>query len=151
MKHGGERMDVADRTARSLLASRADAIIAANRDGTIVFWNAGAERVFGHAPETAIGKPLDIIIPDRLRRRHGEGYRRVMDGGASRYRDDDVLAVPALRRDGTTISVEFTIVPMRDEAGALAGLVAVIRDVTKRFEELRALRRRIAEAGATTR
>ncbi len=143
-------MDVADRVARSLLSTRADAIVAADRDGTIIFWNAGAERVFGHAPEAAIGEPLDIIIPDRLRRRHGEGYRRVMDGGVSRYGEGDVLAVPALRRDGTTISVEFTIVPMHDETGALAGLVAVIRDVTARFEELRAWRRRATEAGATT-
>jgi PAS domain S-box-containing protein len=144
-------MEVEERVARSLLATRADAIVAADRDGTIMFWNAGAERVFGHAPQAAVGQPLDLIIPDRLRRRHGEGYRRVMDGGASRYGEDDVLAVPALRRDGTTISVEFTIVPMHDETGALAGLVAVIRDVTKRFEELRALRRRVAEAEATTR
>ncbi len=137
--------DVADAVARALMSSRSDAIIAADRDGAITFWNEGAERIFGHPQEAVLGKSLDVIIPERLRRRHADGYRRVMGGRQSRYGEADVLAVPALRRDGTTISVEFTIVPMRDVQGSLMGLIAVIRDVTRQFEELRALRRRVSE------
>jgi PAS domain S-box-containing protein len=69
-----------------------------------------------------------------------------MAGGESRYGHGDLLAVPAIRKDGTGISVEFTIVPLRDEAGALTGLAAIMRDVTRRFEETRELKRRLAAA-----
>ena len=87
---------------------------------------------------------LDIIIPEPQRARHWAGYRQVMATGESRYGHGDMLAVPALRKDGTRISLEFTIVPVRDAAGRMEGMAAILRDVTKRFEELRALRRELA-------
>jgi PAS domain S-box-containing protein len=139
-------VDFADLLARFLLSTRSDAIIAADRDGIIRFWNPGAERIFGHARDEAVGCSLDLIIPERLRARHWDGFRHTMATGRSRYGDGDVLAVPALRKDGATISVEFTIVPLKDEAGAMIGMGAVLRDVTKRFNELRALKRQLAEA-----
>jgi PAS domain S-box-containing protein len=74
-----------------------------------------------------------------------------MDTGRSRYGEGDLLAVPALREDGATISVEFTIVPLREADGTILGLAAVVRDVSKRFDELRASRRRIAELEAAAR
>jgi PAS domain S-box-containing protein len=126
----------------AILASESDAIVGADRDGMIFFWNPGAERMFGHAKSEAIGQSLDIIIPDRLRARHWDGYRHVMQSGESRYGHGDVLSVPAVTRDGRGISVEFTIVPLRDDSGALIGLAAIMRDVTKRFEEMRALKKR---------
>ena len=131
--------------AQVVLAGRGDAVVAADRDGSIVFWNPGAERVFGFSAADAVGSSLDIIIPERLRVRHWEGYRRVIAGGNSRYGDGDLLAVPAIRKDGTTISVEFTIQALPGEGGMSGGFVAVLRDVTTRFEETRALRRRLAE------
>jgi PAS domain S-box-containing protein len=130
--------------AEAVLSTHADGIVAADKDGIISFWNPGAERIFGHASAEAVGKSLDIIIPERLRRRHWDGYSRVMKGGASRYDKGHVLAVPAIRSDGTQISVEFTIVPLRDEAGNLTGLAAVMRDVTDRFNEMRALKQKLA-------
>jgi PAS domain S-box-containing protein len=132
--------------AEALLAMRSDAIVAADREGRIRFWNPGAERLFGYTRDEVLGSPLDLIIPERLRARHWEGYERVMQTGQSRYGEADVLAVPALRKDGTTISVEFTVVPLRDQAGGLIALAALMRDVTKRFEETRELRRKLAEA-----
>jgi PAS domain S-box-containing protein len=51
-----------------------------------------------------------------------------------------VLAVPALRKDGRRISVEFTILPFRDKAGRTLGMAATLRDVTKRFDEMKSLR-----------
>jgi PAS domain S-box-containing protein len=69
-----------------------------------------------------------------------------METGESRYADSDVLSVPALRKDGSTISVEFTIVPLKDEAGRMLGMAAIMRDATKRFEELRALKRKLSSA-----
>lgn len=127
---------------------KSDAIIAADRDGRIVFWNPGAERIFGHPASSAVGQSLDIIIPEQQRQRHWEGYRRVVQTGASRYGDSDILSVPGLKQDGSRISLEFTIAPLRDKSGELCGLVAVMRDVTARFEELRTLKRRLAEASA---
>ena len=132
--------------ADAILSTRADAIIAADREGIVRFWNPGAERLFGHTADEAIGQSLDLIIPERLRQRHWDGYAQVMATGESRYGEGDLLSVPAMRKDGATTSVEFTIVPLRDEAGMMAGMVAIMRDVTKRFEELRALRRQLAEA-----
>jgi PAS domain S-box-containing protein len=130
----------------SILSTVTDAIIAADREGIIFFWNPGAERIFGYESGAVIGQSLDIIIPERLRQRHWDGYRHVMATGVSRYGSGDILAVPGIKKDGTAVSLEFTIVPLRDTAGELAGLAAIMRDVTKRFEEMRALRRKLAEA-----
>ena len=138
-------MKLSDQLGRALLASSSDAIIATNREGHITFWNPGAERIFGFAADEAVGQSLDLIIPENLRARHWEGFHHVMKTGVSRYGDGDLLSVPGLTKSGRRISVEFTIVMLRDETG-IAGTVAVMRDVTKRFEELRELRRKLAEA-----
>jgi len=130
---------------RRLLATRSDAIVVADHNGIIRFWNPGAERIFGHAEDEAIGRLLDLIIPERLRERHWHGYRHTVATGESRYGEGDVLSVPALRKDGATISVEFTILPLQDETGAMVGMAAVMRDVTERFDELRKLKRQMAE------
>jgi PAS domain S-box-containing protein len=132
--------------AEALLSTRSDAIIAADRDGVIRFWNPGAERIFGHAAGDAIGRSLDLISPERLRQRHWDGFRHTMETGRSRYGEGEMLSVPALRRDGATISVEFTIVPLKSDGGQMTGIIAIMRDVTKRFEEVRALRRKLTEA-----
>jgi len=139
-------VNFANLLAQSLLLTRSDAIIAADRDGIIRFWNPGAERIFGFTRDDAIGRSLDMIIPERLRQRHWDGYRRTMESGKSRYGEGDVLSVPALRKNGTTISVEFTVMLLTDESGEMTGIAAIMRDVTKRFEEMRALKRRLAEA-----
>lgn len=127
----------------ALLDTASDAIVATDSDGTIWFWNPGAERIFGHSNQDAVGWSLDIIIPERLRERHWAGFREVMKSGQSRYGQGDVLAVPGIRQDGTTISLEFTILPLRDTDGRLVGMGAIMRDVTARFEEMRRLRRRV--------
>jgi PAS domain S-box-containing protein len=129
----------------AVLSTNSDAIIAADEEGIIFFWNPGAERIFGYTTADALGRSLDIIIPDRLRQRHWDGYRQVLKSGESRYGYGDVLAVPGIAKDGRQISLEFTIIALRGETGALIGLAAIMRDVTKRFEELRALKRKLAE------
>ena len=143
-------MTPADRTAlcEALLASSADAIVLCGRDGAISLWNPGAERIFGFTAEQAVGQSLDIIIPEPQRARHWQGFDRVMATGHSRYGEGETLAVPAMRRDGRRISVEFTIVPIRDAGGAMTGMAAILRDVTARFEEMRTLRRRLAADAA---
>lgn len=128
----------------ALLNSPAEAIIYSDREGLIRFWNAGAERVFGFTAEDALGQSLDIIIPERQRQRHWEGYDEVMRTGVSRYGSGDLLSVPALRKDGSRISVEFTIVPLKGADGAMMGMASVMRDVSARFDELKTLRRQAA-------
>lgn len=130
----------------AILAASADAVVASDSEGIIRIWNPGAERIFGYAASEAVGQSLDIITPERLRKRHWDGYRRTMATGESRYGEGALLSVPAIRKDGQQISVEFTLVPLKDEQGAMTGVVAVMRDVTVRFTELKALRERLAKA-----
>lgn len=144
-------VSLADTFADTVLSTSSDAIVAADRDGIIRFWNPGAERIFGYSGDDAIGRSLDIIIPERLRARHWDGYRHVIEGGASRYGAGDVLAVPGITKYGAMISLEFTIIPLHDRSGRLIGLAAIMRDVTKRFEEMRALKRKLAEMAKTSR
>lgn len=136
-----------DRFCRILVRETPDAVIYADGEGMIRFWNAGAERIFGFGAAEALGKSLDIIIPESLRARHWAGFDETMRTGKSRYGAGDVLAVPALRKDGTRVSTEFTVLPFRDESGRMLGIAAILRDVTKRFEEMKALRQKLSARG----
>jgi PAS domain S-box-containing protein len=129
----------------AIVASSNDAIVCRGLDDRISSWNPGAERLFGYTAAEAIGQSLDLIIPENLRQRHWQGFDQTMRTGESRYGAGDLLSVPALRKDGVRISVEFTIVPFRGDDGAMIGVAAIMRDVTQRFEEMRALRKQVAE------
>ena len=133
-----------------LVSGMSDAIIYADAEGVIRRWNRGATRIFGFAEEEALGRYLDIIIPESLRARHWQGFRGTMRTGESRYGDGQVLSVPAVRKDGARISVEFTIVPFISDSGQMIGIAAIMRDTTTRFEELRALRRQLTVHPAAT-
>jgi PAS domain S-box-containing protein len=130
--------------AERLVSAMPDAVVYADSEGVIRFWNGGATRIFGFAEAEAIGCSLDIIIPERLRPRHWEGFRTTMRTGQSRYAEGQMLSVPAVRKDGPQISVEFTIVPFTGESGQMIGIAAIMRDATARFEEMRTLRRQLA-------
>ena len=124
-----------------------DAIVAAGPDGSILLWNRAAERIFGYTEAEALGHSLDLIIPERLRNRHWEGYRKVMQTGETRY-GTDVLRVPALHKDGQRLSIAFTVALLFSSTHEVQAIVAIIRDETSRWEEERALRQRIAELEA---
>ena len=137
--------EIVARLGDTILNTAADAILATDREGIIRFWNPGAVRIFGFTAEQAIGASLDLIIPERLRKRHWDGYERVMATGSTRYGAGDVLAVPAVTEGGRQISVEFTIILLQDSEQRVSGLAAILRDVTARFEELRQLKRELAD------
>lgn len=141
--------DVRDRTwlCERIVYASGDAVVFADRDGVIRLWNRGAEDIFGYSGAEAIGRTLDLIIPEKLRERHWDGYRRVMRTGATRY-GREVLAVPAMHKDGSRRSIEFTVALVRDDGGDLVGLAAILRDVTAHFEEERHLRARLRELEA---
>lgn len=128
------------RLGKAVLHDIPDAVIYADRQGIIRFWNAGAVRIFGFSPDEAVGQSLDIIIPERLRQRHWDGYRRMMETGRSRHAPDELLSVPAQNKSGQTLSIQFTVAPVLGRDGAPAGIAAVLRDVTATFQELKKLR-----------
>lgn len=128
---------------RGILENAPDAILFADREGLIRIWNAGAERIFGFSQAEALGQSLDLIIPQKLRARHWEGYHRVMAGGETHY-GSKLLSVPALRQDGCQLSSEFSIVMLRDALGRVMGVAAIMRDVSERFAQEKALKARVA-------
>jgi len=128
----------------TIVREAGDAVIVADKDGAIRYWNAAAERVFGHAADEALGASLDLVIPERLRERHWEGFEHTMATGETKYAGA-TLSVPAVRADGARISVDFTVTLVRDESGAVSGIAAIMRDVTAAWEERRALQRRVRE------
>jgi PAS domain S-box-containing protein len=133
-----------------LVSDLADAVVIADPDGIIVFWNQAATTLFGWTADDAVGSSLELIIPERLRDRHATGYRRVMDTGHTDY-GHRLLEVPAVHRDGRAMSVAFTVT-LLTRPGRLRpdGIAAVIRDDTERWQESRRTRQRLAELEALT-
>jgi PAS domain S-box-containing protein len=131
----------------ALVALSADAIIASDAQGRIVLWNAAAERIFGYSEAEALGRLLDLITPERLRHRHWEGYEKSMATGTTKY-GSTLLRVPATHKDGRALSIAFTVAMLFGADGKVSSVVAVIRDETERFNEERALRKRVMELQA---
>jgi PAS domain S-box-containing protein len=125
------------------------AILFADREGKIRLWNSGAETMFGYTEKEALGQSLDLIVPERQRARHWEGWVKVMATGVTKY-GRDPLAVPAMRKDGSRISIEFNVVLVRAESGELVGVAAMVQDVTARWQKQKETSARLAalEAGA---
>lgn len=125
-----------------IISASSDAIMFADREGVIRLWNSGAEKMFGFTAGEAMGQSLDLIIPENLRGRHWDGYARVMASGSSRY-SADLLSAPAVRKDGTRLSTEFSMVMVKNEAGEMLGVAAIIRDVSARWQREKELKERI--------
>jgi len=136
-----------DRLLNQLVEEAPDAILIADREGIIRFWNRGAELIFGYDASEAVGQSLDLIIPENLRGRHWEGYWRVMSSGETKY-NTGLLSSPGQRRDGSRVSLEFSIVLLRDEAGAMQGCATVMRDVTERWKKEKELKERLTACEA---
>ena len=120
-----------------------DAILFSDHEGIIRLWNRGAEMIFGFSAAEAIGQSLDLIIPERLREVHWQGYHRVMATGETRY-GKDLLAVPALHKDGHQLSCEFSIVMLKDAQGKVLGIASIMRDVTERWQREKNLKQQLA-------
>jgi PAS domain S-box-containing protein len=144
--------------AAAVVREAAEAVVVADPAGKIVLWNGGATRLFGYSAAEAIGATLDLIIPEKLRARHWEGYDKTMASGQTKY-GDSLLKVPATHKDGRRMSIEFSVALLRSPgpgsgsgsgsgSGEVTGIAAVIRDVTERWQQERQLRSRLAELEA---
>jgi PAS domain S-box-containing protein len=142
---GSDRTGEADAwLAQAIVREAAEAIVVTDPEGIIRLWNHAAERLFGHPAAEAVGHNLDLIIPDKLRARHWEGYRETMATGRTSYADS-LLSVPATHRDGRRLSLEFSVALLRDEAGRVSAIAAIMREVTDRRNAEKALRARLTE------
>lgn len=130
-----------------LLETIGDGIIVADTGGRIIYWNPAATRIFGFTEQEALGRTLDLIVPDRLRHRHNVGFAKSMETGTTRY-GNDLLKVPATHKNGKTLSIAFTVAMLVDQDGHVSGVAALIRDETQRFQEERELRRKLTELEA---
>lgn len=128
--------------ARLLVEQTADAIIYADREGRIRIWNAAAEALFGFPRAKAIGQSLDLIIPERLRAAHWEGFHRAVASGRTRLGGRAVIT-RSVSAAGATIYVEMSFALVSDERGEVLGSVAVARDATQRREAERLQQERI--------
>lgn len=137
-----------DSLPRRILDGSPDAVLVSDRAGAVRYWNAAAARMFGFGEAEMLGASMDLIIPERLRGRHWDGWEKVMATGVTRYGAGQLLAVPALHKDGRQLSVEFSIQLLKEEDGRIDWVVAVFRDVTERFQREKALRARLKELEA---
>ncbi len=132
---------------KALVAAMADAVMVCDAQGLITLWNPAAQRMFGFSEAQAMGQSLDMIIPQRQQQRHWDGYHQTMKTGVTKY-GHDLLKVPALHKDGHTLSIAFTVSLLHAADGSVSGIAAVVRDETARFAQERDSRKRIMELEA---
>jgi PAS domain S-box-containing protein len=130
-----------------VVAAIGDAVIVSDVEGRVVVWNAAAERLFGWTEAEALGQRMDMIVPERLRKRHWDGYDKSMQTGETRYAHD-VLRVPAVDKAGRAMSIAFTVFMLFGPDGKPNACGSVIRDETERFTQDRELRKRLTELEA---
>jgi PAS domain S-box-containing protein len=127
---------------KALVTQLGEAVIISDRDENILFWNASAERIFGFTPDEALGKTLSIITPERFRERHSKGYFHAIQTGQTQY-GHTLLRVPAVHKDGRSISIAFSVSMLFDEQKQAIAIAAIIRDETERFQEERQLKAKL--------
>jgi PAS domain S-box-containing protein len=130
-----------------IVAASGDAIVVSDAQGLITVWNGAATRLFGYTEAEALGRSLDIITPERHRQRHWDGYHKTVATGITKY-GTELLRVPAINKTGEALSVAFTVALLFDAQRKVTGVLAVMRDETKRFKEDREMRKRIADLEA---
>lgn len=129
---------------RLIVDQAPDAVLFSDREGNIQLWNRGCELIFGYSAAEALGQSLDLIIPEKLRERHWEGYHHVMDSGESSY-GTKLLSVPAQHKDGHRLSCAFSIVLLKDDHEKPLGVASIMRDASAEFELQKKLKQQIAE------
>ncbi|MDK9717156.1 MAG: PAS domain S-box protein [Trichlorobacter sp.] len=136
-------MDNINQYLQQTLKESQDAILIADREGIIRYWNMGAERILGYSAAEAIGQSLNLFIPEKLQGRHWEGYHRVMAGAETKYKTS-LLSSPGICKDGSQVSLEFSMVLLHDADGTMQGCASIMRDVSERWRKEKELKQRLA-------
>jgi two-component system sensor kinase FixL len=126
----------------SVLDSALDAIITADVEGLVEDWNPAAERMFGYSRQEALGRPLEMIIPERFRDAHRAGIRRVAAAGSRRVTGRTV-EVAAVRRDGSEFPIELSLATW--ERAGQRHFTGIIRDISVRKQSEAELERYATE------
>jgi PAS domain S-box-containing protein len=126
--------------AERIIDQLADAVIYADRSGEIVRWSRASTRLFGFLPEEALGRSLDLIIPEHLRAAHWSGFNAAMTKGVLKLQGRPTLT-RALHKNGRKLYVEMTFAVVKGDEGEVLGSVAMARDVTDRVERERSAAR----------
>jgi PAS domain S-box-containing protein len=115
---------------RSLLAGLPEALVVADPQGVIRYWNGAAERLFGHAHEEAVGASLDLLVPERFKGAHDAGFARAVASGQLRM-GGRVMRTRANHKDGRKLYVDFSFALLKDASGQVVGVYATARDATE--------------------
>jgi PAS domain S-box-containing protein len=129
---------------KQMVEALGDGVVVCDAAGAIIVWNPAAQRIFGFSESEALGQSLDLIIPERQRQRHWDGYHETMKTGETRY-GNDVLRVPALHKEGRPLSIAFTVAMLHGPDGKVSAIIAIVRDETARWTEEREMRTRLAK------
>ena len=131
MQSTGKTEDEAFNLFQAIIEQAPDAMIYADKNGTIRVWNRGAEAIFGYAAEEAIGKNLDVIIPERLRRAHWDGFNKAIAAGQTRH-SGKAMTTRSVHKNGNKLYVDMSFSLVKDRAGNVMGSLAIGRDSTER-------------------
>jgi PAS domain S-box-containing protein len=128
---------------RSLAQSAVDAIISINSEDKIIFWNKGAERMFGYSEEEVMGRSVTMLIPESLREDHHAGVRRYLATGERRL-IGKTAELRGLTEGGIEFPLELSLSTWRTREGTF--FTGMIRDISRRKEAEQALEQRTIEA-----
>ncbi|MCJ0761773.1 PAS domain S-box protein [Variovorax terrae] len=126
---------------RAIVEQSQEAIIFADREGLIRLWNRGAEVLFGYEAASMLGRNLEVIVPEKFRRAHNEGFRKAVSAGQTRH-EGRVLTTRACHKYGSRLYVDLSFGLLKDASGTVMGAYAIGRDATARYMEQTALRLR---------
>jgi PAS domain S-box-containing protein len=132
---------------RSVAESTIDAIVSIDTEDRIIYWNPGAEKIFGYSEDEVLGQPVTILIPERLREAHRQGLERFRLTG-KRVLIGKVAEVQALRKDATEFDAELSLSTWTSREGRFFS--GIIRDISDRKEAERALEQSTREARQRT-
>jgi PAS domain S-box-containing protein len=133
------RNPTTDTLAADIMTCMQEAVVYADLEGIIRYWNHGSEMVFGFSADEAVGQSVDIIVPEKMRKAHWDGYNKAIAHGDT-LSGRGARMTRALQKSGEPLYVEMSFAMVRNQAGTLTGSIAVARDATARYMAERAAR-----------